>query len=108
MRWDNAFGSGSSTCVNLHCRRERSQQSSIPGPIRFSYRPIDFRLDSDETPPYHAPETMAGGVAVFDYNNDGKADIFFANGANSIVLLNDSPRYYNRLFENRWERHSKM
>ena len=29
----------------------------------------------------HAPETMAGGVAVFDYNNDGKLDIFFTNGA---------------------------
>jgi hypothetical protein len=48
-------------------------------PIRFNYQPIDFKLDSDETPERHAPETMAGGVAVFDYNNDGKLDIFFAS-----------------------------
>jgi enediyne biosynthesis protein E4 len=75
-------------------------QHSATGPIRFSYRPIDFRLDSDETAQYHAPETMAGGVAVFDYNNDGKLDIFFANGANINTLQKDSPKYYNRLFQN--------
>ncbi len=69
-------------------------------PIRFAYRPIDFRLDSDETPERHAPETMAGGVAVFDYNNDGKLDIFFANGADIRTLRKTSPKYWNRLFEN--------
>jgi hypothetical protein len=69
-------------------------------PIRFVYRPIDFRLDSCETPERHAPETMAGGVAIFDYNNDGKLDIFFTNGADIKTLKKDSPKYYNRLFEN--------
>jgi enediyne biosynthesis protein E4 len=69
-------------------------------PIRFTYQPIDFKLDSSETKEYHAPETMAGGVAVFDYNNDGKLDIFFANGADIKTLHKDSPKYSNRLFEN--------
>jgi hypothetical protein len=69
-------------------------------PIQFTYQPIDFRLDSDETPERHAPETMAGGVAIFDYNNDGKLDIFFTNGADIKTLRKDSPKYYNRLFEN--------
>jgi hypothetical protein len=57
-------------------------------PIRFGFRPIDFKLDSCETPERHAPETMAGGVAVFDYNNDGKLDIFFffTNGADIKTL----------------------
>src|SRR5215475_4774069 len=71
-----------------------------PSPIRFAFKPIDFKLDSDETPERHAPETMAGGVAVFDYNNDGKLDIFFANGADIHSLIKTSPKYSNRLFEN--------
>ena len=74
--------------------------SSSDSPIRFAYQPIDFKVDSDETPEHHAPETMAGGVAVFDYNNDGKLDIFFTNGANIKSLKKDSPKYSNRLFEN--------
>jgi enediyne biosynthesis protein E4 len=69
-------------------------------PIRFAYRPIDFRLENCETPERHAPETMAGGVAIFDYNNDGKLDIFFANGADIQTLKKTSPEYSNRLFEN--------
>ena len=69
-------------------------------PIRFIYQAIDFKLDSNESPEHHAPETMAGGVAVFDYNNDGKLDIFFTNGADLKTLKKDSAKYYNRLFEN--------
>ena len=69
-------------------------------PIRFTFQAIDFKLDSNESPEHHAPETMAGGVAVFDYNNDGKLDIFFTNGADLKTLKKDSPKYYNRLFEN--------
>lgn len=69
-------------------------------PVHFVHRPIPFRLDSSETPERHAPETMAGGVAVFDYNNDGHLDIFFANGADIRTLKKDSPEYYDRLFEN--------
>jgi len=75
-------------------------QPAGESPIRFSYHPIDFQLDSDETPERHAPETMAGGVAVFDYNNDGRLDIFFANGADIHTLKKDSPKYWNRLFRN--------
>jgi len=74
--------------------------SYLDSPIRFTYQPIDFELDSCETPERHAPETMAGGVAIFDYNNDGKLDIFFTNGADINSLRKSSPKYSNRLFEN--------
>jgi enediyne biosynthesis protein E4 len=69
-------------------------------PIRFTFKPIAFTLDSCETSRRYAPETMAGGVAVFDYNNDGALDIFFTNGADISDLRKNSPKYYNRLFEN--------
>jgi len=71
-----------------------------PAAIRFVFQPLGFTLDSCETPARHAPETMAGGVAVFDYNNDGRLDIFFTNGADIRTLKKTSPKYYNRLFEN--------
>ncbi len=69
-------------------------------PIRFVYHAIAFTLETNETPERHAPETMAGGVAVFDFNNDGFPDIFFANGADIRTLKKSSPKYANRLFAN--------
>lgn len=45
-------------------------------------------------------ETMAGGLAAFDYNNDGRTDIFFTNGAAPGTMAKDSPKYFNRLFRN--------
>jgi hypothetical protein len=81
-------------------RQEAGNKSAGICPIRFAFHPIHFVLDSSETRQCHAPETMAGGVAVFDYNNDGKPDIFFANGADIRTLQKDSPKYANRLFEN--------
>jgi hypothetical protein len=75
-------------------------QPPTPSAIRFTWRAIDFQLDSSETPQKHAPETMAGGVAVFDANNDGYPDIFFTNGADIGSLKKTGPRYFNRLFLN--------
>jgi hypothetical protein len=68
--------------------------------IRFSPASINFHLETDETSIRHVPATMAGGVAVFDYNKDGRPDIFFTNGANIETLQKDSPKYKNRLLRN--------
>jgi hypothetical protein len=69
-------------------------------PIHFSHRPIAFTLNNGETDTRYVPETMAGGVAIFDYNNDGRLDIFFTNGAEMPSLRKTSPKYWNRLFRN--------
>ena len=74
--------------------------SAKKSPISFDLQKIPFHLENDETDGKNAPEAMAGGVAVFDYNGDGRPDIFFANGANIATLKKDSPRYRNRLFRN--------
>jgi hypothetical protein len=69
--------------------------------IKFALQTLPFRLESDETMQFpHAPATMAGGVAVLDYNKDGRPDIFFANGANIETLKKDSPKFSNRLYRN--------
>jgi len=85
-------------------QREKQARS---GAIHFEYQPIAFQLETDETPERHAPETMAGGVAIFDYNNDGKLDIFFTNGADIQTLRKSYPEYSNRLFENDGNGHFK-
>jgi enediyne biosynthesis protein E4 len=61
---------------------------------------IHFVLHNSPTPQKHMIETMAGGVAAFDYDGDGKTDIFFTNGAALPSLQKDSPKYFNRLFRN--------
>ena len=87
--------------VPLDRKIDKTNVAATPAsPIQFTYQPIDFKLDPCETPERHAPETMAGGVAIFDYNNDGKLDIFFANGADINTLKKSSPKFRNRLFEN--------
>ena len=68
--------------------------------IRFTLQTIPFRLEHGEIAARHVPATMAGGVAVFDYNRDGRPDIFFTNGANLATLKKDSPKYADRLFRN--------
>jgi hypothetical protein len=61
---------------------------------------IDFIARNSVSPQKYAIETMMGGVAVFDYNNDGLLDVFFTNGAAIPSLEKTDPRYYNRLYRN--------
>jgi hypothetical protein len=66
---------------------------------------IDFRHENSPTANKYLIETMGGGVAVVDYDSDGRLDIFFTNGAQ---LYDPAPterppdksdrRYWNRLY----------
>jgi len=73
-------------------------------PIRFRnvahVAGVDFVLDNSPTPEKHMIETMPGGIATLDYNNDGLTDIFFTNGAKLPSLKKEEPRFYNRLYRN--------
>ena len=68
-------------------------------------RGIDFTLHNSPTPQKYLIETMPGGVALLDYNNDGLLDLFFVNGGriNSPMRTPEDfdrrdPRYWNRLY----------
>lgn len=61
---------------------------------------IRFVLENHPTPQKHLVESMPGGIAAFDYNNDGRTDIFFTNGAVLPSLEKESSKYFNRLYRN--------
>ena len=62
---------------------------------------LGYVTNNDFTGRKYFPQVMCGGVAVFDYDNDGKMDIFFTNGAKIPEMKKVDPSYYNRLFRNK-------
>jgi len=77
------------------------------GPILELHTPLglDFTLQNSPTSQKYLIETMPGGVALLDYDNDGLLDIFFVNGGRVTAPMqtpenfdrHDS-RYWNRLY----------
>ena len=61
---------------------------------------LRFVLHNCPTPDKYMIETMAGGLAVFDYDGDGLPDVFFTNGAEIPSLRKSGPKYWNRLYHN--------
>jgi hypothetical protein len=82
----------------------QAQPSHIAAPITLQNviktSGINFKLKNSVSPRRYSIETMAGGVAVFDYDNDGLLDIFFTNGGAVPSLEKTDPSYSNRLFHN--------
>ena len=98
-----------STCRRTSVRLATAFQPSLASPTQTSHidfadvaatSGISFVLENSPSEKKFLIETMAGGVAVFDYNGDGKPDIFFTNGAAVPSLTKTSPKYWNRRYRN--------
>jgi hypothetical protein len=88
--------------------QESVKQDSSPT-IKFSditdQTGVKFRYLSSHTAKKYLPETMGAGVALFDYDNDGRLDIFVVNGApihdptpQGTIPRKTGPEYWNRLY----------
>ena len=68
---------------------------------------LRFQFRNSATANKYLIETMGGGVAILDFDQDGWPDVFFVNGAhlktpqpNSESPDKSAPEYWNRLFRN--------
>jgi hypothetical protein len=106
---DSAFKENCEEMPRRHTRRDFLNYAAMAAaaPI-FEVKPlrgVDFLLQNSPTPRKFLIETMPGGVALFDYNNDGLLDIFLMNGGRITEGLRvpenferSNPRYWNRLY----------
>jgi hypothetical protein len=69
---------------------------------------VDFLHQAPHSPRKYLLETMGSGVALFDYDNDGRLDLFCVNGApfgdfvpKGTVPQKTEPKYWNRLYSQR-------
>jgi enediyne biosynthesis protein E4 len=119
--WPNAAMSQSPTPTPAPQRTGKSYSSESPGrkpppatpqapsPVTFtditSVSGISFKRSPSFTSNKYLLEAMGGGVAMFDYDNDGRMDLFFTNAA---ALKDPMPKtempdkhdakYWNRLY----------
>ncbi|HEY8562484.1 MAG TPA: CRTAC1 family protein [Pyrinomonadaceae bacterium] len=90
-------------------KRPTATAPQFPSPVTFTdvtaRSKIDFRHQSSPTNNKYLLETMAGGAALIDYDNDGRLDLFLTNGAelaenmpkNKMPEKRDA-KYWNRLY----------
>lgn len=68
---------------------------------------VHFQHQASHTSKKYLIETMGSGVALFDYDNDGRMDLFAVNGApfqapvpKGAIPQKTGPAYWNRLYRN--------
>lgn len=90
-------------------KRPATTAPQFPSPVTFTdvtaNTGIAFKHAASPTSQKYLLETMGAGVAAIDYDNDGRLDLFFTNGA----LVSDpmpkgkmpdksDPKFWNRLY----------
>src|SRR5215203_1133003 len=94
---------------SLEIPRPATTAPQFPSPVTFTdisaASGINFKHVASVTSIKYLPETMSAGVALIDFDNDGRLDVFFTNGAEIVENMpkNKQPektdaKYWNRLY----------
>ncbi|HXG91945.1 MAG TPA: CRTAC1 family protein [Blastocatellia bacterium] len=90
-------------------KRPTTAGPQAPSPVTFTditaQCGVTFKHAASPTSQKYLLETMGAGVAIFDYDNDGRMDLFFTNGARlsdpmtkGMMPDKRDPKYWNRLY----------
>ena len=89
------------------CGQTSSQAEIVPGNFveTTDAMGVHFRHQAPHTSKKYLIETMGSGAALFDYDNDGRMDLFLVNGApfsdptpKGTIPQKTGPQYWNRLY----------
>lgn len=100
---------GRSYSTNEPARKPSAPARQAPAAVTFTDATartgINFRHAASPTSQKYLLETMGAGVALFDYDRDGRLDIYFTNGAQLKDPMpkgaqpdKTDPRFWNRLY----------
>ena len=99
-------------CLSLLAIAAGGASASLSPDVQFTdvtkASGIAFTHANSATASKYLVETMGGGVALLDYDNDGRLDVFFTNGARIEDPMprngrpdKSDPAYWNRLYHQR-------
>ena len=91
-------------CLASACARPTAlnRKSSRPHFVDIAAKSsFTYKTDNDFSERKYFPQPMCGGIAILDYDRDGRMDIFFSNGARLPELKKTDSSFYNCLLHNR-------